>query len=198
MLNRSTRLPSGEEDHQRDDRYAACIKKGAPVSGTIDGFLVELVFKEIMNCLERGKSVSCHSSVPFCRNKRQRMGRKPKTGEKTPIPARRVLVFKPSDVLKQRNQCSTSSSSLITTPPHEGTSGNYQHNMSTLKATAMACCAACVHGETPRIAVTRASIVGRTAPVRAAFCARTRRAAPAFHSSTARSHSVHGMRARPP
>jgi integration host factor subunit alpha len=36
------------------------------------------------------------------RNKGERVGRNPKTGEEVPISPRRVMVFKPSNVLKQR------------------------------------------------------------------------------------------------
>jgi integration host factor subunit alpha len=36
------------------------------------------------------------------RKKGQRMGRNPKTGEEAPISPRRVVVFKPPEVLKQR------------------------------------------------------------------------------------------------
>jgi hypothetical protein len=38
-----------------------------------------------------------------------RVGRNPKTGEKAPIPARRVMVFKPSAILKQNIQRKTAS-----------------------------------------------------------------------------------------
>jgi integration host factor subunit alpha len=65
--------------------------------------LVELVLKEITDCLERGETVKLSSFGSFVvRNKRQRMGSNPKTGQAVPISARRVLVFKPSRVLKQR------------------------------------------------------------------------------------------------
>jgi integration host factor subunit alpha len=65
--------------------------------------LVELVLKEITDCLERGETVKLSSFGSFVvRSKRQRMGINPKTGQAVPISARRVLVFKPSRVLKQR------------------------------------------------------------------------------------------------
>jgi integration host factor subunit alpha len=41
------------------------------------------------------------------RKKGHRVGRNPKTGEKAPIPARRVMVFKPSAILKQSIQRKT-------------------------------------------------------------------------------------------
>jgi integration host factor subunit alpha len=64
---------------------------------------VELVLKEIADCLERGETVKLSSFGSFVvRKKGQRMGRNPKTGEEVPISPRRVMVFKPSPVLKQQ------------------------------------------------------------------------------------------------
>ena len=65
--------------------------------------LVELVFKEITDCLERGETVKLSSFGSFVvRKKGQRVGRNPKTGKEVPISPRRVMVFKPSAILKQR------------------------------------------------------------------------------------------------
>jgi len=72
--------------------------------------LVELVLKEITACLERGETVKLSSFGSFVvRKKRQRMGRNPKTGNEVPILPRRVMVFKPSRVLKQRINVTTGS-----------------------------------------------------------------------------------------
>jgi integration host factor subunit alpha len=61
------------------------------------------VLKEITDCLERGETVKLSSFGLFIvRKKGQRMGRNPKTGEEAPISPRRVVVFKPSPILKQR------------------------------------------------------------------------------------------------
>jgi integration host factor subunit alpha len=66
--------------------------------------LVELVLKEITDCLERGETVKLSSFGSFVvRKKGQRMGRNPKTGKEVPIPPRRVMVFKPSDLLSSRS-----------------------------------------------------------------------------------------------
>lgn len=74
--------------------------------------LVEMVLREISDCLARGESVKLSSFGSFVvRAKGQRMGRNPKTGEEVPIEPRRVMVFKPSNVLKQRINESLSSSS---------------------------------------------------------------------------------------
>ena len=56
--------------------------------------LVELVFKEITDCLEHGETVKLSSFGSFVvRGKGARMGRNPKTGEEVPIKPRRVMVF---------------------------------------------------------------------------------------------------------
>src|SRR5262249_43933091 len=65
--------------------------------------LVEMVLKEITDCLERGETVKLSSFRSFIlRNTAQRVGRKPKTGKEVPISPRRVMVFKPSAILKER------------------------------------------------------------------------------------------------
>jgi len=64
---------------------------------------VELVLREILDCLERGETVKLSGFGAFVvRKKAQRMGRNPKTGEDAPISARRVVMFKASEILKQR------------------------------------------------------------------------------------------------
>ena len=71
------------------------------LSRTESSSLVELVLKEITDCLERGETVKLSSFGTFAvRQKSQRMGRNPKTGDEVPIAPRRVLVFRPSHVLK--------------------------------------------------------------------------------------------------
>jgi len=65
--------------------------------------LVELVLSEICDCLAQGETVKLSSFGSFVvREKGQRVGRNPKTGIEVPIEPRRVLVFKPSNVLKSR------------------------------------------------------------------------------------------------
>ena len=64
---------------------------------------MELVFKEITDRLERGETVKLSSFGSFVvRSKGPRLGRNPKTGKEVPITPRRVMVFKPSAILKQR------------------------------------------------------------------------------------------------
>ncbi|GGD11851.1 hypothetical protein GCM10011587_14740 [Pyruvatibacter mobilis] len=64
---------------------------------------VERVLEEISSSLEQGETVKVSSFGAFAvREKGGRVGRNPKTGEEVPIKPRRVLVFRPSHVLKDR------------------------------------------------------------------------------------------------
>ena len=65
--------------------------------------LVETVLEEISQALIAGETVKLSSFGTFAvRQKNQRVGRNPKTGEEVPILPRRVLVFRASHVLKDR------------------------------------------------------------------------------------------------
>jgi integration host factor subunit alpha len=65
--------------------------------------LVESVLEEISDALVQGDTVKISSFGSFSvRQKGQRIGRNPKTGEEVPILPRRVLVFRASHVLKDR------------------------------------------------------------------------------------------------
>lgn len=65
--------------------------------------IVELFFEEIRSSLESNQSVKLSAFGNFdLRDKNQRPGRNPKTGEEIPITARRVVTFKPGQKLKAR------------------------------------------------------------------------------------------------
>ena len=65
------------------------------------GKMVEDVLEEMSAALTRGETVKLSSFGTFkVRHKSRRIGRNPKTGEEVPIAPRRVLVFRPSHVLK--------------------------------------------------------------------------------------------------
>jgi len=64
--------------------------------------IVEAVLAEVSDALVRGEMVKLPSFGSFSvRQKGQRMGRNPKTGDEVPIPPRRVVVFRPSSLLKK-------------------------------------------------------------------------------------------------
>lgn len=65
--------------------------------------MVELFFEEIRASLEAGEQVKLSGFGNFeLRDKAQRPGRNPKTGEDIPISARRVVTFRPGQKLKVR------------------------------------------------------------------------------------------------
>jgi len=65
--------------------------------------MVEAVLGHISDALVAGDTVKISSFGTFSvRDKGARMGRNPKTGEEVPIAPRRVLVFRPSHIMKDR------------------------------------------------------------------------------------------------
>src|SRR5690554_2221531 len=65
--------------------------------------LVDLFFEEIRVALESGDQVKISGFGNFdLRDKAERPGRNPKTGEDIPISARRVVTFRPGQKLKAR------------------------------------------------------------------------------------------------
>lgn len=65
--------------------------------------LVEFFFEEVRGALESGDQVKLSGFGNFdLRNKNERPGRNPKTGEEIPITARRVVTFRPGQKLKAR------------------------------------------------------------------------------------------------
>ena len=65
--------------------------------------LVDAILGEISDSLLKEGSVKISSFGTFAvRQKGRRVGRNPKTGEEVPILPRRVLVFRASQVLKER------------------------------------------------------------------------------------------------
>ena len=67
--------------------------------------IVEMFFEEIRTALESGNQVKLSGYGNFdLRDKNQRPGRNPKTGEEIPISARRVVTFRPGQKLKAREE----------------------------------------------------------------------------------------------
>jgi len=65
--------------------------------------LVDVFFDDIKMALASGEQIKLSGFGNFdLRDKRQRPGRNPKTGEEIPISARRVVTFRPGQKLKSR------------------------------------------------------------------------------------------------
>jgi integration host factor subunit alpha len=95
-------MPSFGKAVTRVELYDAVYRR-VGLSRSESASLVELVLKEITDSVARGETVKLSSFGTFTvRKKGKRMGRNPKTGVAAPIPARRVVVFKASAVMKQQ------------------------------------------------------------------------------------------------
>ncbi len=91
---------SGKTLTRADLAEAVVDQIGLPRNESQD--LVESVLSEISNSLARGEQVKLSSFGSFgIRSKGQRIGRNPKTGEEVPITPRRVVTFRPSQMLRE-------------------------------------------------------------------------------------------------
>jgi integration host factor subunit alpha len=82
---------------------AEAVYRCVGLSRKESAILVQSVLDEIADALIGGESVKLSSFGRFLvRAKSERIGRNPKTGIEVPITQRRVMVFKPSNVLKAR------------------------------------------------------------------------------------------------
>tara|TARA_S200000501_G_C20461997_1_gene585569 strand:- start:88 stop:402 length:315 start_codon:yes stop_codon:yes gene_type:complete len=79
------------------------VFKNVGLSRNESSNLVDSVFHEVLKALIGGNDVKISSFGTFIvRNKRERIGRNPKTGEEVPISARQVVTFRASNVLKSK------------------------------------------------------------------------------------------------
>lgn len=79
------------------------IYKEVGLSKKESGEILQLIFDEITNALVEGQSVKISSFGRFSiREKKERVGRNPKTGIEAPICKRTVASFKASQLLKKR------------------------------------------------------------------------------------------------
>jgi integration host factor subunit alpha len=101
MYRTLTRADLGEAVHRK-----------VGLSRTESAELVKTVLRIISDALVKGEQVKLSSFGTFdVRAKRERVGRNPKTGEEVPITPRRVLVFRPSQIMKK---------TVNGSPQHEG------------------------------------------------------------------------------
>ncbi len=73
------------------------------VNGKVAKRTVQTFIDCIVDSIKRGEKVQISGFGTFIiREKKERMGRNPKTGAKVLIPAKRVPAFRPSEMLKER------------------------------------------------------------------------------------------------
>lgn len=83
--------------------------------------LVELVFDTIKGTLAQGQKIKISGFGNFVvREKRSRIGRNPQTGESIEISARRVLTFRPSQVLRSEVNASLEGKPIDPASIHKG------------------------------------------------------------------------------
>ena len=79
------------------------VHRQVGLSRTDSAELVKEVLDAMSGALAAGENVKLSSFGTFMvRTKKGRMGRNPKTGEEVPITPRKVLVFRPSQIMKNR------------------------------------------------------------------------------------------------
>ncbi|TVR98713.1 MAG: integration host factor subunit alpha [Rhodospirillales bacterium] len=84
-------------------RLSEAVYQEVGLSRNESADLVEALLEQIADALANDEIVKISSFGTFSvRRKGERVGRNPKTGEEVPILPRRVLVFRPSQVLKGR------------------------------------------------------------------------------------------------
>jgi integration host factor subunit alpha len=104
-------LKSAPEPHATDDAQNTCTR--ASLARSLQGAVgaskaeaseyVAQFFAELMECIVSGDEAKLATFGSFVvREKREREGRNPKTGAAARIKARRVVVFRPSQVLRAR------------------------------------------------------------------------------------------------
>ena len=82
--------------------------------------IVELVFDIMKETLEKGEKIKISGFGNFVvRQKRPRIGRNPQTGEEIEISARRVLTFRPSQVLKAALNAGETEEAPVSAPSSE-------------------------------------------------------------------------------
>ncbi|MGF1475416.1 MAG: integration host factor subunit alpha [Geminicoccaceae bacterium] len=91
------------EDTLTRAHLAEAVYQEVGLSRSESAELVDAILEEIASSLIEDGTVKISSFGTFAvRQKGERVGRNPKTGEEVPILPRKVLVFRPSAVLKAR------------------------------------------------------------------------------------------------
>ena len=82
---------------------AEAVYRQVGLSRSESASLVETVLEEICQAAVRGEQIKLSSFGTFSvRQKNERIGRNPKTGQEVPITPRRVMMFRPSNILKEK------------------------------------------------------------------------------------------------
>ena len=79
--------------------------------------IVETIFDSIIGALQKGEKIEIRGFGSFrTRERRGRVGRNPKTGEKVEVPAKKIPFFKPSKELKDFVNTADGESASVSAP----------------------------------------------------------------------------------
>jgi len=79
--------------------------------------IVETIFESIIGALQKGEKIEIRGFGSFrTRERRGRVGRNPKTGEKVEVPAKKIPFFKPSKELKDFVNTAAGESASVSAP----------------------------------------------------------------------------------
>src|SRR5437588_3642659 len=91
--------------------------------------IVETIFDSIIATLQKGEKIEIRGFGSFrTRQRRGRVGRNPKTGEKVEVPAKRIPFFKPSKELKDFVNSEQAAAMTSAAESGAASSGNSTHS----------------------------------------------------------------------
>src|SRR5438874_9060911 len=91
--------------------------------------IVETIFESIIAALQKGEKIEIRGFGSFrTRQRRGRVGRNPKTGEKVEVPAKRIPFFKPSKELKDFVNSEQAAAMTSAAESGAASSGNSTHS----------------------------------------------------------------------
>lgn len=97
------------------------VAKAADLTKKHGEVIVNVVFQSIINALHHDEKVELRGFGSFrIRERRSRQGRNPKTGERVPVPPKKIPYFKPGKELKAYINGETPSESDSTSRPQPG------------------------------------------------------------------------------
>jgi integration host factor subunit alpha len=103
LMQDPTDQPSNEARTVTRSDLADALRRRIGLSRAESADHVYAVLREIVDVLASGERLKLHSFGTFhVRSKKERLGRNPATGTAATVPARRVVTFKPSEILRER------------------------------------------------------------------------------------------------
>src|SRR5512142_2536728 len=118
QLTKSTLSPARGSRHVTKADIIESVYEKVGFSKKEAAEIVEMVFDTIKETLERGEKIKISGFGNFIvREKKSRVGRNPQTGEEIEISARRVLTFRPSQVLKNALNLAAEAAAAGNPPP---------------------------------------------------------------------------------